>query len=160
GPKAAFTHDEVVQTAVEIADEEGLSAVTMNAVAARLGLTTMALYRYFPSKETLLDAIVDAGMGRPPRPAEPHGPWRDEVAHWARAKRAMLIARPWLAELPFVAAPHGPNWLMWLEALLDPLARTGLRSADLGEMISIVDGFTRGASDTAISLARDQARGV
>ena len=47
-----------------------------------------------------------------------------EVLQWARAKRAMLCARPWLAELPFVAAPHGPNWLAWLEALMEPLSRT------------------------------------
>ena len=160
GPKRGVTPDDVVQVAVEIADDEGLSAVTMNAVATRLGFTTMAIYRYFPNKEALLDAVVDAGMGSPPQPTVPRGDWRSEVAQWARAKRAMLCARPWLAELPFVAAPHGPNWLGWLEALLEPLSRTGLSSADLGEMISIVDGYTRGASDTAISLARAQSRGI
>jgi AcrR family transcriptional regulator len=160
GPKPGLTPIDVVQAAMEIADDDGLAAVTMHAVASRLGFTTMALYRYFPSKEALFDAIVDAGIGLPPRPKEPRGPWRDEVAEWARAKRAMLCARPWLAELPFVAAPHGPNWLRWLEALLDSLARTGLRAADLGEMISIIDGYTRGASDTAVSLARARARGT
>ncbi|MBP6775288.1 MAG: TetR/AcrR family transcriptional regulator, partial [Gemmatimonadaceae bacterium] len=121
GPKAAFTPDDVVKAAVQIADEDGLSAVTMSAVSARLGLTTMAVYRYFPSKEALIDAIVDAGLGQPPRPSPDARAWRDDVAQWMRAKRAMLCARPWLAELPFVAAPHGPNWLRWLEALLAPL---------------------------------------
>lgn len=160
GPKAGFSPDDVVRVAMRIADDEGLSAVTMNAVASKLGLTTMAVYRYFPSKEALLDAIIDAGMGLPPRQAQPSKSWREEAAEWARAKRRMLIARPWLAELPFVAAPHGPNWLLWLEALLEPLSRTGLSYPDLGEMISIIDGFTRGASDTAISLARARARGI
>ncbi|MDB4883031.1 MAG: putative tetR family transcriptional regulatory protein [Gemmatimonadetes bacterium] len=160
GPKRGLTPDDVVQAAMQIADEEGLAAVTMSAVAARLGFTTMALYRYFPNKEALLDAIVDAGMGSPPRPKEPRGDWRAEVAQWARAKRAMLCARPWLAELPFVAAPHGPNWLSWLEAVTEPLATTGLTAADVGQMISIVDGYTRGASDTSISLARARARGT
>jgi AcrR family transcriptional regulator len=145
---------------MQIAAADGLPAVTMHAVASRLGFTTMAIYRYFPNKEALFDAIVDAGLGRPPRPGEPRGDWRSEVAQWMRAKRAMLCARPWLAELPFVAAPHGPNWLSWLEALAEPLARTGLSSPDAGEMISIIDGYTRGASDTAISLARARARGT
>ena len=160
GPKAGFTPEEVVQAAVAIADEDGLSALTMQAVSARLGLTTMAIYRYFPNKEALYDAIIDAGMGLPPRPTEPRGDWRAEVARWSHAKRDMLIARPWIAELPFVAAPHGPNWLSWLEALTEPLASTGLAAPDVGEMISVIDGFTRGASDTAVSLARAQARGV
>jgi len=160
GPKPAFTPDDVVRAAMEIADAEGLSAMTMQAVAAKLGLTTMAIYRYFPNKEALYDAIVDAGMGQPPAPLEPPGDWRGEVSRWAHAKRAMLVARPWLAELPFVAAPHGPNWLAWLEALARPLSRTGLSGPEIGQMLSIVDGYTRGASDTAISLARARARGT
>jgi AcrR family transcriptional regulator len=160
GPRPGLSRDQVAQAAVEIADEEGLGKVTMHAVAARLGFTAMALYRYFPNKEALYDAIVDAGMGLPPARREPGGDWRGEVTRWAHAKRAMLCARPWLAELPFVAAPHGPNWLSWLEALVDPLSRTGLSPADTGQMISVIDGYTRGASDTSISLARARARGI
>ena len=143
---------------MRIADVEGgLASVTMQAVSAQLGLTTMAVYRYFPNKEALYDAIVDAGMGFPPRPSDPPDEWRAEVTRWAHAKRDMLCARPWLAELPFVAAPHGPNWLAWLEGLAAPLYRTGFRGELLGQMLSIVDGYTRGASDTAISLARARA---
>lgn len=160
GPKPTITPADIVEAAMALADADGLRAVTMQAVAAELGFTTMALYRYFPSKEALCDAIVDAGMGLPPAPRTPRPGWRIEVADWARAKRAMLCARPWLAELPFVAAPHGPNWLLWLEALLEALSGTGLGPQDLAEMVSVVDGFTRGASDTAVSLARAHARGI
>lgn len=160
GPKRGVTPDEVVQAAIEIAQEHGLGAVTMQAVSAKVGFTTMAIYRYFPNKDALYDAIVDAGMGGPPTPTEPRAHWRDEVTAWAHAKRAMLCARPWMAELPFVAAPHGPNWLRWLEAITDPLSTTGLNAADTGQMLSIIDGYTRGASDTAVSLARARTRGV
>lgn len=161
GPKAAFTPDDVVRVAMDIADHEGgLGAVTMQAVAAKLGLTTMAVYRYFPNKEALYDAIIDAGMGLPPTPSNPPPDWRTEVSRWAHAKRDMLCARPWLAELPFVAAPHGPHWMAWLEALAAPLSRRGLRGELLGQMLSIVDGYVRGASDTAISLARARSRGI
>ena len=160
GPKPALTPDDVVRAAIQIADEEGLAALTMHAVSAKLGFTTMAVYRYFPNKEALFDAIVDAGMGLPPRPTEPRGDWRAELTRWAHAKRSMLCARPWLAELPFVAAPHGPNWLSWLEAVMDALSGTGLTPADLAQMLSVIDGYTRGASDTAISLARARARGT
>jgi AcrR family transcriptional regulator len=159
GPKPALTRDDVVQAAVEIADKDGLAAVTMQSVTAKLGYTTMAIYRYFPNKEALFDAIVDAGMGLPPARRGSLGSWREELTRWAHAKRAMLCARPWVAELPFVAAPHGPNWLSWLEAALEPRARTGLTAADMGQMLSIMDGYVRGASDTAISLARALARG-
>jgi AcrR family transcriptional regulator len=160
GPKPSLTPDDVVQAAMDIADEDGLGALTMQAVSARLGFTTMAVYRYFPSKDALYDAIVDAGMGQPPRKPEPRGHWRAELTQWALAKRAMLISRPWLAELPFVAAPHGPNWLSWLESVIESLSTTNLSGEEKGQMLSILDGYTRGASDTAISLARARARGI
>ena len=160
GPKPSLTPDDVVKAAIEIADTDGLAAMTMQAVSAKLGLTTMAVYRYFPNKEALYDAIVDAGMGLPPQWTPARADWRGRLTQLSHAKREMLCARPWRAELPFVAAPHGPNWLSWLEALMDALADTGLSEADKGQMLSIVDGYTRGASDTAISLARARARGT
>jgi len=159
GPRAGLTRGDLVQAAMKIADKKGLSAVTMHAVAAKLGFTTMALYRYFPNKQALIDAITDAAYGQPPA-APASGGWREAVRHWAFAKRTMLCARPWLAELPFVAAPHGPNWLSWHEAFLATILELRLNPDDMLDMLSIVDGYVRGNSDTAISLARAQARGV
>ena len=47
-----------------------------------------------------------------------------------------------------------------MEAVVEPLSRIGLSAVDTGEMLSVIDGYTRGASDTAISLARARARGT
>ena len=160
GAKPTMSREDIVQAAISVADQNGLAALTMYAVAERLGFTTMALYRYFPNKEALIDASVDAAMGTPPPRSGPRQGWRQEVVAWAYAKRAMLIARPWLAELPFVAAPHGPNWLSWHEALLEALADTGLSPEDLMDMLSVVHAYVSGASDTAISLARARSRGM
>ena len=160
GSKPTMSREDIVQAAISVADRNGLAALTMAAVAERLGFTTMALYRYFPNKEALIDASVDAAMGTPPPRSGPRESWRQEVNAWAYAKRAMLIARPWLAELPFVAAPHGPNWLSWHEALLESLADTGLSPEDLMDMLSVIHAYVSGASDTAISLARARSRGM
>lgn len=160
GPKRALTGDDVVQAAMRIADRDGLSAVTMQAVAAEVGFTTMALYRYFPSKDALIDAIVDAAWGAPPERSGPPGEWRAEVERWAWAKRAVMVSRPWLGELPFIVAPHGPNWLAWLEMAVEALALSGLGAADVFDMLHAIDGYVRGGSDTAISLAKAQSKGI
>ncbi len=160
GTKPKLSRQEVVQAAISVADGDGLAALTMHTVAARLGFSTMALYRYFPNKEALIDASVDAAMGIPPPRSGPREGWRQEVKHWAYAKRAMLCSRPWLAELPFVAAPHGPNWLSWHEAFLETIADTGLSPEDRMDMLSVVHAYVSGASDTAISLARALSRGI
>jgi AcrR family transcriptional regulator len=160
GPKPALSRADVVEAAISIAAKEGLAALTMHAVAKQLGFTTMALYRYFPNKEALIDASVDTAMGLPPQRNDPRLGWRKEVKLWAYAKRQMLCARPWLAELPFVAAPHGPNWLSWHEAFLQTIVDTGLSPEDMMDMLSIVHGYVGGSSDTAISLARSRSRGI
>jgi AcrR family transcriptional regulator len=160
GPKPALTRADVVQAAISIAAEEGLIALTMHAVAKRLGFTTMALYRYFPNKEALIDASVDTAMGTPPTREGPREGWQQEVKYWAYAKREMLCLRPWLAELPFVAAPHGPNWLSWHEAFLRTIVDTGLSPEDMMDVLSVVHGYVSGSCDTAISLARATSRGI
>jgi AcrR family transcriptional regulator len=155
-----LSRDEVIQAAIRIADEVDLAGLSMHAVAKSLGVTTMALYRYIPSKEALIDAIVDSAMGTPPAVEGTDLGWRDKVTQWATAYRSMLCARPWLAEQPFVAAPHGPNWLSWHESLLQALVDTRLSPDDMMDMLSIVNGYVRGSSDTVISLARAQSRGI
>lgn len=160
GPRPALSREDVVRAAINVADNEGLAALTMQAVAEKVGFTTMATYRYFPSKEALIDACVDAAMGTPPPSPRAFEGWRAEVRHWAYARRVMLCGRPWLAELPFVAAPHGPNWLSWHEAFLQAISTTGLSPEDMMDMLSIVHGYVHGSSDTAISLARATARGI
>ena len=160
GPKAALTREDVVAAAIRVADAGDLVALTMHAVAAQLGYTPMALYRYFPNKESLVDAAVDAALGAPPCRTGVHEGWRAEIRHWAYAKRAMLCARPWLAELPFVAAPHGPNWLRWHEAFLRAIAHTGMPPEDMMDVLSVVHGYVHGSADTIISLTRATARGV
>ena len=160
GPKRTLSREAVVEASMGIADREGLSALTMQSVAKELGFTTMALYRYFPSKDALIDAIVDEAWGGPPERIFPRGTWREEAERWAWAKRQVMISRPWLGELPFIVAPHGPKWLAWLEAAVDALALSGLGAADVFDMLHALDGYVRGGSDTAISLAKAKARGV
>src|SRR3954453_17722428 len=54
---------EIVAAAMAVADEGGAEAVTMKAVAARLGpYTPMALYRYVGSKDGLVDLMLDAAI--------------------------------------------------------------------------------------------------
>ena len=55
--------ERILITARHIHDEDGVDAVTMRAVASRLGLTPMALYRHFRDKEDLLEELSEAGFG-------------------------------------------------------------------------------------------------
>src|SRR5690348_6674463 len=67
GPRPRRSIDDVVQEAIAFADDAGLDALTIRALATRLGLSPMALYTYVPGKAELLDLMLDAlylRMGR------------------------------------------------------------------------------------------------
>src|SRR5512139_2166546 len=66
GPKPGLSLDRIVQASIELADAEGLDAISMQRVAGAFGFTTMSLYRYVPGKAELIDLMIDMSLGPPP----------------------------------------------------------------------------------------------
>ncbi|RPF20955.1 TetR/AcrR family transcriptional regulator [Myceligenerans xiligouense] len=114
GPRPALTVARIVQAALELADAEGLAAVSMARIAEAVGYTPMALYRYVSGKEELLILMSDAvAADLPELPAE--GGWRAGLKAWTWAQVELGISRPWMLELPLPAAPPGPNRVRWID---------------------------------------------
>lgn len=143
GPKPSLSREAIVVVAVEIADREGLAAVSMTRVAEQVGVSTMALYRYVANKDELLLLMSDAGIEGPP--ALPvGGSWRDGLTAWAHAVRKLWLGRPWLLQIPVTGPPAGPNNLAWLEAGLTALADTGLSGAERIDIVQVLSTYLRG----------------
>lgn len=128
GPKRGLNLDEILDAAIELADEEGVAALSMARVAKRLGFTTMSLYRYVESKDELLELIADRVIGAPPEiPSDLQ--WREGLEVWASAEYDALMRHRWWLRLPINGAPLGPNNIAWLEAALGCLSSTRLPEA-------------------------------
>lgn len=129
GPKRGLSLERIVDAAVELAEEDGVGALSMARVAKRLGFTTMSLYRYVASKDELIDLISDRVIGPPP--VFPDGlSWRDGLRYWARAEYDQLMRHRWWLQLAVGASPPtGPNNIAWLDAGLGTLADTPLPPA-------------------------------
>lgn len=84
---------EVIESACAIADDHGLAAVTMAAVAARLGATPMALYHHVDGKDHLLDLLVEAVLNEVPDAAGEEEGW-DRLEALARGLRAAADRHP------------------------------------------------------------------
>jgi AcrR family transcriptional regulator len=126
GPKPALTLAKIVDTAVQIADTEGLAAVSMRRVAEELGFTTMSLYRYVSSKDDLLELMQDAAAAPPPGVDIDNMPdnWRDAAKWWASNNLMMFRRHPWFMDIPLSGPPMGPNQVRWMERLLRALEPT------------------------------------
>ncbi len=154
GPKPAFRLDEIVKAGVAIADQDGLSALTMGSVARRLSITTMALYRYLPSKDALIDLVADSAMGRPPQPAG--ASWRRNITAWARANLALMRRHPWLFEIISTRASVGPNWARWLDAGLQSMASLPFSASENMAAFLLVDGNLRAAAQMLVGAKASQ----
>ncbi|UOE27863.1 TetR/AcrR family transcriptional regulator [Agromyces soli] len=116
GPKARWTLPQVAAAAVALADEAGLDAVSLSRVAARLDMTTTAIYRYVDAKATLIELMVDAAIGDPPRIAGAE--WRDRCRAWVAALAARYAEHPWLSEVTPTRMPTQPRAYAWIDALV------------------------------------------
>src|SRR6266542_4383005 len=126
GPKPALTVERIAQAAIEIADADGVAAVSMQRVASRLGFTKMALYRYVADKAELLAIMIETAAGEPPDLGSIPGGWRPKLEAWARRLRARWQRHPWLPAVTVGNRVMGPKEVGWTECAVGALAGTGL----------------------------------
>src|SRR2546428_8634676 len=89
-----LTTERIVEAAIELIDREGLGALSMRRLGAALGVEAMSLYRHFPSKAALLEAVVARLLAELPVPAPTAARWQDAFRALARAYRAVLTRHP------------------------------------------------------------------
>src|SRR4051812_18786511 len=106
----ALGREEIVAAAIGLADEAGPPALTMKAVATRLGpYSPMALYRYVNNKDGLVDLMLDAATAEIPLPELPGRDWRADLQTLAVDTREMTARHPWYALLLHTRPPAGPH---------------------------------------------------
>ncbi|MFG2191388.1 GntR family transcriptional regulator [Streptomyces sp. NPDC048639] len=126
-PERELTRERIVHTAVEIADAEGLTAVSMRSVAARLKAATMSPYRHVNSKDDLVILMADAVLGELCLPADAPAHWRTRLELGARSLWELHRAHPWLAQIgPLTRPLILPNLMTYSEWTLKALDGHGL----------------------------------
>ena len=161
GPKRGLSLERIVAADIAVARSEGLGAVSMSRVAARLGASPMSLYRYVDAKDELLTLMVDTAAGRPPDAREDEG-WRAGLDRFAWGYMRALRRNPWALRVPISGPPATPNQMAWLEFGLAALRSTGLTEAEKLSVILLLSGYVRNAAGLAADLetAASAAPGV
>ena len=134
-PGRGLSLDRIVTATLELMDEQGIGAATMRAVASRLGVRSMSLYRYVQDRDELFDAVVERIVNEladdPEVQLRPVDGWRPYLAGMAHGVRRYARAHPHAFPLVATRPPAAP-WvnpplrsLRWVEAMLTGLAREG-----------------------------------
>jgi AcrR family transcriptional regulator len=154
GPRPGLSADAIADAAVRLADAEGLDAISMARVAARLGVTTMALYRHVTNKDELLQLMWNAGALGMERLVIEEGGWRSRLRSWAIIQRDMLDLHPWVTQMPMAAPPLGPNSLRFVERGLAAMDETGLPDTEKIRVIGLLSSFTLSEARMAADAMR------
>ena len=154
GPRHRLTVQRVVDAAMATVEAEGVDALSMRKVAARLGVGAATLYTYVPDKAALLALMVDQMTGQAPPPHTRPGTWREKVENWAREDLASFRENPWLVEVAggsFI----GPHAFAWTDSAIRVFDGTGLSAEEALAVVEAVDGLVHG--HVAKVIAADRA---
>ena len=143
GRRPRVSQDQVLDAALELADEGGLAAVTMASVGARLGVEAMSLYRHIGNKEEMLDGLVDRVFAEIEVPADARD-WRDALRRRAVSARAALRRHPWAIGLMESRAQPGPATLGHHDAMVAILLRAGFDGRGTVRVYNLLDSYIYG----------------
>ncbi|WP_418061568.1 TetR/AcrR family transcriptional regulator [Pimelobacter simplex] len=152
--RTPLSPERIVVAAVEVADRDGLGAVSMRNVGKALGVEAMSLYHHVAGKEALLDALVEwvfAGIDLP----EPGEHWRTAMRRRAASARDRLAAHPWAVGLIESRSAPGPTLLRHHDAVLGSLRAGGFSVADAAHAFSVIDAYVYGFVVTEVNLPFD-----
>ncbi|MCX5374943.1 GntR family transcriptional regulator [Streptomyces sp. NBC_00091] len=152
----------IVRAAVEIADAEGLAALTMRRLGAELGVSAMSLYRHVGSKEQLVVLMADAAFGEQALPERPPPHWRERLELSAALQWRLYRAHPWLAAAMNLNRPLLiPNGIRHIDWALAALDGHGLDAGTRMHAAVTLFGYVRGhAVDLEPETAAEQSSGV
>jgi AcrR family transcriptional regulator len=160
GPRPAHTVDDVVNTAISLADHTGLEALGMRQVAEALGVSTMSLYTYVPGKTELVSLMVDTVYARMPSPPLAGIGWRQRLGTVADTNRALVQAHPWLVSISTARPPLGPGVMAKYEHELSAFDGLGLDDVTVDDCLTLLLTFVNGLSRAAVAArAAEQASG-
>jgi AcrR family transcriptional regulator len=142
--RRALTREQVVAEALAVIAADGAGALSMRALAGRLGVVPGALYRHVRSKEQLCDLAADGVLAEVDTQSGQASGWAGQVKALARRLRAALEDHPGVAALLKTRDPLGPHSLALAEAFLSELQQAGLPARDTAQAFSLVYDYTIG----------------
>lgn len=156
-PRAAgppLSRERILLAAVAVADEGGVHAISMRAVARHLGVEAMSLYHHVENKEALLDGVVDhvfAAIDLPPTPSN-DADWRPAIRARCRSAREVLARHSWALGLIDSRRNPGMVTLRHHDAVLGVLRRAGFSVPMAAHAVSLLDSYVYGFVVQQVSL--------
>ncbi|HEX4743989.1 MAG TPA: TetR/AcrR family transcriptional regulator C-terminal domain-containing protein [Candidatus Limnocylindria bacterium] len=141
-----LSRERVLRAALELADRDGIAALSMRNLAHQLGIEAMSLYHYVERKEDLLAGLGDMVMQEIELPSAAPGEWKSAVRRMAVSYHAALGRHSWYHGLAPTGTSVGPATLAYMEWVLGTLRRGGFSARLTHHAYHILDSHIVGSS--------------
>ncbi len=152
--RAPLSYELVIETALNLADEVGIDALSMRRLGQALGVEAMSLYNHVANKEALLDGLVDRVFSEM-QLAEKTGEWKSGMRACAVSKHEALRRHPWATVLLESRTNPGPENLKHHDAVLGCLRNAGFSIVDAVHAYSAMDSYVYGFAMQQANLPFD-----
>ncbi|MEL6893255.1 MAG: TetR/AcrR family transcriptional regulator C-terminal domain-containing protein [Actinomycetota bacterium] len=151
-----MTRERVLAGALELADQTGVADLTIRRLAEALGSKPMTIYHHVPSKDEILDGIVDLVFAEIDLP-DLELDWKPAVRARCVSAREVLARHPWAVPLMESRRSPGPATLRHHDAVVACL-RSGLSLTMTGHAYAVLDAFVYGFAiqEAALPSAGDE----
>jgi AcrR family transcriptional regulator len=139
-----LTLQRIVTEALTVIAQDGIQALTMRSLAARLGVVPGALYHHVGNKQQLQDLLLDGVLAEVDFHTDPSLAWTDQLKILATRLRQVLEAHPGVAAILKTRDPLGPHSLALAEAVLSPLQTAGFGDREAGLAFFLLVDYTIG----------------
>ncbi|TCM44265.1 TetR/AcrR family transcriptional regulator [Kribbella sp. VKM Ac-2568] len=154
--RVPVTRERALQTAVALADKEGLGSLSMRKLAQELGVEAMSLYHHVKNKEDILDGMVDHVFAEIELPVE-GDEWKPAMRDRARSARAALTRHPWAISIMDSRAAPGPATLRHHNAVIGACRRAGFSVQMAAHAFSLLDSYIFGFVLQEVNLPFDES---
>lgn len=155
GPKAKISLSEIVEAGVAVADAEGLVAVSMRRIAARVGVGAMSLYTHVPGRSELLELMIDRVFAEHRLPEVAAG-WRARIEFLIHQRWSLMERHPWLLDYNLNRLPLGPHVLDVEEAMYAAVSAMGLHGSDVVSVTNQILWQVTGAARARMVEAEEE----
>jgi len=149
--RQTLSRGRIVEGALALADDVGMQAFTIRRLASALGVAPMTIYHYFPNKEAIIDAMVDAVFAQIDVPP-PDLDWKPAIRIRCVSAREVLNRHPWAPPYMESRTSPGPATLRHHDAVLGCLRRGGLSFQMTAHAYATLDSFLYGFALEEASL--------
>jgi AcrR family transcriptional regulator len=146
-----LTRERVLETALQLADQGGLAALSMRKLGQALGVEAMALYYHFANKDQVLDGIVDLVFREMELPAS-GADWKSAMRRRAISVRDALLLHRWAIGFMESRTNPGPATLRHHDAVIGCLRAAGFDMAMAAHAYSLLDSYIFGFAMTQMNL--------